>query len=127
MLLRIAATLWCALLLLALPASADNFRLLVLDGSFVKWGEPVLGAGAEVTYAFASEDVATPNARNCKRMAPFAGIASASRLPLDALETEARAAFSTWEKVSNLRFRLVEDQRSAEVVIGVEAEPTGLA
>lgn len=125
--LRIAATLWCALALLALPASADNFRLLVLDGSFVKWGEPALGTGAEVTYAFATTELVNDDARNCKRMVPFAKLAVSSGFSMPALETETREAFRTWEKVSNLRFRLVESEDEAEIVIGVEAEPRGLA
>lgn len=125
--LWIAATVWGALALLALPASADDFRLLVLDGSFVKWGEPALGTGAEVTYAFATTEVVSEEARNCKRMAPFAELSSASSLAMSALKNEAHEAFRTWETVSNLRFQVVDDEDDAQIVIGVEAEPNGLA
>src|SRR4051812_6648693 len=62
--LRLAATLWWALSIFALPAAADNFRLLVLDDAFVKWGEPVLGTGAVVTYGFAARETINEDARN---------------------------------------------------------------
>ncbi|MFL5260312.1 MAG: matrixin family metalloprotease [Hyphomicrobiales bacterium] len=127
MILRIAATLWCALLFFALPSSADDFRLLVLDGSFVKWGEPALGTGAEVTYAFATTEVVSDEARNCKRIAPFAELSSSPSLAMSALKNEAHEAFRTWERVSNLRFQVVDDEDDAQIIIGVEAEPKGLA
>jgi hypothetical protein len=127
MILRIAATLWCALLFFALPSLADDFRLLVLDGSFVKWGEPALGTGAEVTYAFATTEVVNDEARNCKRMAPFEELSSSPSLAMSALENEAHEAFRTWERVSNLRFRIVDKEDDAQIIIGVEAEPNGLA
>jgi hypothetical protein len=127
MILRLAATLWCALLFFALPSSADDFRLLVLDGSFVKWGEPALGTGAEVTYAFATTEVVNDEARNCKRMAPFAELSSSPSLAMSALKNEAHEAFRTWERVSNLRFRVVDKEDDAQIIIGVEAEPNGLA
>jgi hypothetical protein len=127
MILRLAATLWCALLFFALPSSADDFRLLVLDGSFVKWGEPALGTGAEVTYAFATTEVVNDEARNCKRMAPFAELSSSPSLAMSALKNEAHEAFRTWERVSNLRFRAVDKEDDAQIIIGVEAEPNGLA
>ena len=81
-LLRLAATLWWTLMAFALPAAADDFRLLVLDNAFVKWGAPLLGSGADVTYAFADRDVVNDDARNCKHMTAFGDLASASKLPL---------------------------------------------
>ena len=83
-LLRLAATLWWTLMAFALPAAADDFRLLVLDNAFVKWGEPSLGAGAQVTYAFATKDTANEDARNCKNpfhvtLPPFRCVADAAR------------------------------------------------
>ena len=113
--------------ILAAPAMAGDFRLLVLDHAFVKWGEPVLGSSAEVTYAFASEEIVTPGARNCGHIVPFATLSESSRLPLAALKVEARKAFATWEEVSALRFREAEKSTDADIVIGIQASPRGLA
>jgi hypothetical protein len=45
------------------PAIAEDsalksrpFLLLKLDGAYVKWGDPVLGTGAAVRYAFVGKD-----------------------------------------------------------------------
>jgi hypothetical protein len=123
---RLAATFWWMLLSFVLPATAGDFRLLVLDNAFVKWGEPVLGTGAIVTYAFATRETINEGARNCKHMTAFADLAS-SKLPLDRLKVEAREAFRTWEAVSGLHFNEVDRQDSANVIIGIQANPEGLA
>jgi len=125
-LLRLAATLWWTLMAFALPAAADDFRLLVLDNAFVKWGAPLLGSGADVTYAFADRDVVNDDARNCKHMTAFGDLASASKLPLDTLKAEALEAFRNWEKVSELRFRETGNLDRANIIIGTEVSP-GLA
>jgi hypothetical protein len=117
---RLAATLWWAFVIFALPAASGEFRLLVLDGAFVKWGDPVLGAGATVSYAFATREIANADARNCEDMMPFAELASSTKLPLDHLRAEAREAFSNWEKVSGLRFRETDNLDTAGIIIGTE-------
>jgi hypothetical protein len=124
---RQAATLWWALLIFAFPAAAGDFRLLVLDNAFVKWGEPKLGTGAAVTYAFATQDVVDEDARNCKHMTPFSDLAASAKLPLTQLKSEVQEAFRTWEKVSALRFREAENPESANILIGIQANPEGLA
>jgi predicted Zn-dependent protease len=122
-----APALWGLVLIFAAPAMAGDFRLLVLDHGFVKWGEPVLGSGAEVTYAFANEEIVTSGARNCGHIVPFATLSESSHLPLADLQVEARKAFATWEKSSALRFREAENSIHADIVIGIQASPRGLA
>jgi hypothetical protein len=124
---RLAATVWWSLLVLALPAAAGDFRLLVLNDAFVKWGAPVLGTGAGVTYAFVTRETIDNDARNCKHMTPFADLAPSAKLPLDALKIEAREAFRNWERASGLRFREADRQDGADIVIGIQANPQGLA
>jgi hypothetical protein len=122
-----APALWGLIFIFAAPAMAGDFRLLVLDHAFVKWGEPVLGSGAEVTYAFAGEEIVTPGARNCGHIVPYAALGESSHLPLAALKAEARKAFATWEEVSALKFREAEKPTDADIVIGIQASPRGLA
>ena len=64
-----------ALLLLTGLASAHDatflgFRLLDLENQTVKWQSPHMGVGAALTYAFATEAVDTPGARNCAKLVP---------------------------------------------------------
>jgi predicted Zn-dependent protease len=122
-----APALWGFVLIFAAPAMAGDFRLLVLDHAFVKWGEPVLGSGAEVTYAFANEEIVTPGARNCGHIVPFSALSESSHLPFADLQVEARKAFATWEKSSALRFREAKNSTHADIVIGIQASPRGLA
>jgi hypothetical protein len=124
--LKLAATLWWALAIFALPAAAGEFRLLVLDNAYVKWGDAVLGTGATVTYAFATREIVNSEARNCKDLMPFAALASSAKQPLDRLHAEAREAFASWEQVSGLRFRETSNVDTAGIIIGTETSP-GLA
>ena len=46
-----AAALFCADASPSHSQSIKAYRHLILDGYSLKWGEPVLGSGAAVTYA----------------------------------------------------------------------------
>lgn len=121
-----AAFLLAATIAIA-PAASEDFRLLVLDGRLTKWGAPVLGVGAVVRYAFATRSSEDHNARNCRRLDPFAKLQGAGGLSEDQLETEAREAFKVWESVAQIRFVPAEREEEADILIGVQAEPAGLA
>lgn len=109
------------------PAAAEDFRLLVLDGSLTKWGAPVMGAGAHVTYAFVTQPTATPGARNCGEMDPFAELTAAASLTLAELASEARAAFDVWQEAARIRFSPAASEHDADILIGVQRNPRGLA
>ena len=51
-----------------------GFRLLDLENQTVKWQSPHMGVGAAITYAFATQPVETPKARNCAKLAPPRGL-----------------------------------------------------
>lgn len=119
--LLLAATIGIA------PAASEDFRLLVLDGRLTKWGAPVLGAGAVVTYAFATRHTDNGSARNCRKLDPFAELAGPGGLSEDRLEAEAREAFKVWESVAQIRFVPAEREEVADILIGVQAQPVGLA
>ncbi|MGE4244968.1 MAG: matrixin family metalloprotease [Parvibaculaceae bacterium] len=110
-----------------MPAASEDFRLLVLDGRLTKWGEPVLGSGAVVSYAFATHRTETSGARNCRTLDPFAELTGAGGLGEDQLETEAREAFKIWESVAQIRFVPAGREKDADILIGVQANPVGLA
>ena len=48
--------------------SDDGFRLLQIDGRDLKWGEPVLGKGATITYAVITGPSAIRGNVNCLRV-----------------------------------------------------------
>jgi hypothetical protein len=107
-------------------AAADH-RLLALEGSWVKWGEPKWGSGTTVTYGFAEAPRRSPTARNCASLQPFAELANKTRLPELRLRDEAAAAFAAWEAVSGLKFLEAKRPDDADILIGVQGKPNGRA
>jgi hypothetical protein len=121
-----AAAIFLAATMSHLCAAADQ-RFLVLDGSWVKWGSPDWGAGATVTYSFASSAMKSPAARNCASLLPFGELTKRTGLPDQRLHDEAEAAFSAWAQVSGLTFVETRQADQADIVIGVQGNPAGRA
>lgn len=109
------------------PAAAEDYRLLSLQGLKVKWGETRLGTPAQVRYAFLDADVARPEGINCRAMRPFPAALGQKQVTSDAAKGAFRAAFRLWASVAAVSFREVADEAEADVVIGVQADPTGIA
>ena len=96
-----------------------GFNLLRLGGAWVKWGAPKLGTHAEVTYAFASQSMKFPNARNCSALEPVVPVLKSSGI------TE--FAFGEWSRVAGINFQAVADASTADIVIGAQKFPRGRA
>jgi len=107
-------------------AVLTDSRLLVLDGANVKWGAPALGTGATVTYALVTTTVAFPDARNCRSLVPPQELLSASHIDPGRLQGEVSAAFDAWSAVTDIAFRET-DPASADILIGAEGDPFGVA
>ena len=116
-----------ALLVPSVPAMSAEFRLLQLGGDFVKWGEPELGTGATVTYAFAAGTRHFDNARNCTTIEPLDVLARRTGIPQPALEREFGRAVAAWEQVADIRFRRAGTAAAADIVVGVQSRPRGRA
>jgi hypothetical protein len=122
--------MWAAMLLVAAfasPGFAAGYRLLQLNGNLVKWGKPVLGRGAVITWAILDKASRYPDALNCRSMVPLAprladGPARAG-LPV----AELGRAFDSWSAVADMDFRMIDDPERADIVIGAQAIPTGRA
>jgi Matrixin len=121
-----AATVLLAVTMSTMCAAADH-RLLVLEGSWVKWGQPKWGAGATVTYAFASGSRTSPGARNCASLLPFDELVKRTGLPGRQVESEAESAFAAWAQVTGLSFVETKDPARADIVIGAQGNPAGRA
>jgi hypothetical protein len=112
-----------------IPAEAGSlkdYRRLVLDGHALKWGRPLAGTGAVVTWALAPGAISFVDARNCRSIAPIDGLLAASRVEAAAFRDELAAAFAGWQAVANIVFRETEPAR-ADILIGAEVEPRGRA
>jgi hypothetical protein len=111
------------------PASATSpfgYVELLLDGHPVKWGDPVAGTGATVTYTVAGAAMTFPDARNCPAISSLDPLLARSHLARAAFDSELDHAFSAWSAVANIRFRRT-DAASADIVIGAQATPVGRA
>ncbi|MEX2615495.1 MAG: matrixin family metalloprotease [Alphaproteobacteria bacterium] len=119
----IAATLWPGTNAFAL----DNFRLLEKFGKQVKWGDPAIGSGAKVTYAYVVKPVEHPATLNCSRMTSLDGLLATSGISADVLREEVNAAFAAWENAANISFVETEDQATAQIQIGAQSTPRRFA
>jgi hypothetical protein len=122
----VAAVVGCLLLITA-PVPAQEHRLLEIDGFGLKWGEPVLGRGATVTYGLVTTSRQFPEAINCKRMTALAGLLSQQALARDGFDATLRSAFAMWSEVANLAFREAGPGESPDILIGTQGDPRGIA
>jgi hypothetical protein len=102
------------------------YRHLVLDGHTLKWGAPVLGTGATVTYALVDREVRFPGARNCASMAPMDGLLSRNAIAASSFSHELAEALRVWERAADIAFTPA-DPATADILIGAQVEPIGYA
>ena len=104
-----------------------SHRLLAVQGQNLKWGQPSPGTPAVIRYAFADAPVARPEARNCKAMQALPARMNKGGPSFDAVASEIHRAFETWEKVANVSFVYVTDVAEADVLVGAQQVPKGIA
>jgi predicted Zn-dependent protease len=105
--------------------SLGDYRLIILNGQHVKWGDPVLGTGAVVTYALADSSLHTDSAFNCRDMQPVDALLAANAIPAGMFSAQVDAAFQAWQRAANISFIRTADVASADIVIGAELDPVG--
>lgn len=118
----------CAILVGLSPADAEQkpgYRHLKVAGVAVSWerGSPV--APLLLTWSFAKNDVRFPKAINCRGMTTTSAIES--QIGAKNLRKQADAAFDAWERVAALRFDFVTDWKRADILIGAQIRPRGVA
>ncbi len=104
-------------------ANDDDFRLLELSGARVKWGEPELGRGARVTYAFVTEPLRFAGARNCGSVVPLDRLQRRTGISAATFEAETAAAFRKWEEAADIYFTRLDDPAEANILIGAQGRP----
>lgn len=111
----------------AVAGDVGGYKLIDLNGHHVKWGAPVLGVPARVSYAFATEPVSDAKAYNCGRMMPLDALLSRSDIPPDVFRNEVAQAFRMWEVAAGISFQFTSDPARADILIGAQAVPRGFA
>jgi hypothetical protein len=104
-----------------------SFRLLALGGRNVRWTMPAGGLPATVTYAFVSDAMTFPGARNCDAMGKPEAALARSHIPFEAFRGEVRAAFDAWQAAANIQFRETSSPANAGILIGSDAKARGRA
>jgi len=111
-----------------LVRSQDHeYRLLELNGRYVRWALPKDGRPLSIKYAFLSKAASFANARNCGRMLPARAALERSRIDMTAFRDEVRAAFDMWQAAIKIEFHETASIDEAGILIGAEAEPKGQA
>lgn len=111
----------------ASDARADEFRLLKRDGTHLKWGTGEFGSGAEISYRIVDRPAAFPDGINCPLLESVAGLLERGGLRDADFAAEVRAAFSLWERAAGVRFVEAADMSAADLLIGAQQLPRGIA
>ncbi len=93
----------------------------------MKWGEPVFGAEATVTYGLVNSRHDFADARNCTAIGPVQPILFANEIDAASFERELTHAFRAWENVSGIRFRPAASSETADILIGADLAERGWA
>jgi len=104
-----------------------GFVLLSLGGRTVKWGNGGVGSGAIVRYAFVTDETSREGAINCKTLLPIGDRLAQSSLRQVDFAADIRRAMDDWSSVANIQFRQVDDPATADLLIGGEKNPRGIA
>jgi hypothetical protein len=104
----------------------SEYRLLALDGHQLKWGTPLLGSGAVVSYALVDREWHFRGARNCSRLGPIEPTLAANNVPAADFQAELVRAFDAWRAVAGITFE-PGDPRTADILIGAQIVPRGRA
>lgn len=107
--------------------TASGFRLLVIDGFAMKWGDPRLGTGASVTFGFATEPRHFDDALNCGDLAPLGQIAAAWGNDPAVLEQAVSRVFDLWGAAAPVTFRPAAAGEEPDILIGVQSTPRRVA
>ena len=111
----------------AVPSHAnDVYRLLLIDGHSVKWGAPRPGTGATITYRLAA-NASRAGTVNCQEITPIGPLLARSRISHNTFDEALEGAFHAWEAVANVRFVRVANDKPANLTIGAEKSPDGVA
>lgn len=112
--------------------AGDLFRPLEIGGSEVRWLKPPVqrgGANGSIVlrYAIVDRDLAIADAINCPNIVSPRGLLQKSGLSADDLRRAVEEATQRWQKAARLTFVETSNVAAADIVIGAQAQPRGIA
>jgi predicted Zn-dependent protease len=93
----------------------------------VKWGAPILGQGATVSYAVARGDSKIAGNINCLQVTGIEGLLARSHVARQQFDRELAEALSMWQAAANIRFVRAKRMSTADILISAQAVPEGIA
>lgn len=122
--------LWMFMLLMSAP---DAYAYRLVEGGEttpIKWGAARLGNGARLTYALARERFDLTggfSGAGCESILPLNTMLAKSEMTEEEFREEAQRGIDRWSRVADVTFVYTEDAASADVILGVQAQPRGRA
>ena len=113
----------------ALPvaAASEGYRHLSLDGRLVKWRQSAPDAPVQLTVALATRPSFDEEAVNCRRVGPVGDLLERSGLAMADFRLAIDVALKRWEAAGNLVFVITDDEDAADILIGGQLDPHGIA
>ncbi len=129
-----AALQYCAIVGVVIVPAAIGSRVMAqpaigyvplkLDGRYVAW--PVGDSGKlRLTWSITSEQAHFARTINCTDMAPLGALDD--KISLERMKIEIVAAFKYWEASTPIEFSYSPDWRKANIVVGAQLHPAGIA
>lgn len=107
-------------------AASSSYALLELQGQNVKWGASEYGTPASVTYALLTKRLDREGRINCRSMEPLSPSSFGSADTAGLVE-QIEDAFASWERRAAITFIRIDDEKGADIVIGAQRIPRGIA
>lgn len=111
----------------AMAEGPTSFRLLRLEQDLAKWYPSTGTTDVVVRYAFATDQMYFPEARNCRKIQPAAAALKPSGLGMERFRQQTRDAMRLWEDIVDIKFVETDAVDEADLVIGAQVQPRGRA
>lgn len=108
-------------------AASEEFRHLRLGGDPVKWRRQEVLAPVRVTYAIATKFSYDDNAIHCGGIGPVGPLVEGSELSAKMFTDALQLGLRRWERVANIVFVQTTDEDSANILVGAQLRPRGIA
>jgi hypothetical protein len=112
--------------LAAAPLHAEaGYRLLILDGTSVRWGEA--GHGATITFAVALNSSASRGVENCRKTSGVRDLLTHSHFSESDFRDALEEALRLWSKTADVHFEPAAPGTQADLTVTAESDPDGIA
>lgn len=110
-----------------LHAEGPGYALLAPNGAPVRWVPERSGSDIELTFSIIDRATEIAGAVNCASMTGPGEMLARSQLSDEDLRGALREAFAAWRSVNTPKFREATAEETADIVIGAQGDPSGIA